>query len=504
MLTNDGRLLIAKNDAAALAILPQMINRHGLITGATGTGKTISLQVIAESMSALGIPVFITDIKGDVSGMAAAGAENKVIAERRASMGLDAEGYAFAGVPVCFWDIFGKQGHPLRTTVSEMGPLLLSRILDLNDTQTGVLQALFRIADDGGLLLLDLKDLRKLVEYVSEKEVRAQISATYGNIASASLGAIQRGLLTLEEQGGDVFFGEPGLSLQDLMRVGDGGKGMVNILAADRLMQSPRVYAAFLLWLLSEFYESLPEVGDLPKPKMALFFDEAHLLFANAPKMLLERIEQVVRLVRSKGVGVYFITQNPADIPESVLAQLGNRVQHALRAYTPKERKAVRAAADSFRENPAFKTEDVITELGVGEALVSLLDAKGIPGMVERAFMLPPMSRIGAIGESDREAAMKQSLLFGRYENVVDRESAYEILHARVVERAQAEAAEAQAIADAKAAKAKAKEKGQGSFAGNLMNDFLKKTKQSVTRNVANEVGRTLIRGVLGSLFGRK
>ncbi len=500
MLTNDGRLLVAKNDVTELVILPQMINRHGLITGATGTGKTISLQVLAESMSALGVPVFITDIKGDVSGVAKAGVENKIIKERVDGMKLLDAGYAFRGVPVSFWDIFGVQGHPLRTTISEMGSLLIARILDLNDTQTGVLQVLFRMADDGGLLLLDLKDLRKLVEYVSDNSIRKQVAQSYGNIASSSLGAIQRGLLTLEEQGGDVFFGEPSLELHDLMRTGEGGKGIVNILAADKLMQSPRVYAAFLLWLLSEFYESLPEVGDLPKPKMALFFDEAHLLFANAPKMLLERIEQVVRLVRSKGVGVYFITQNPADIPESVLAQLGNRVQHALRAYTPKEQKAVRAAAGAFRENPAFKTVDVITELSVGEALVSLLDAKGIPGMVERALMLPPQSQIGPLAEGERDAFRKQSPLFGRYEQAADRESAYEILTARVLQRAQEEEAIARAAAEAKAAKSKKNE----SFAGGLMTDFLKKTKQSVTRNVANEVGRTLIRGVLGSLFGKR
>ncbi len=501
MLTKDSRLLIAANDRARLALLPNMLNRHGLITGATGTGKTVSLQVIAESISALGVPVFITDIKGDVSGVSAPGAENAVIKQRMESMRLAEEGDAFRGCPVCFWDIFGQQGHPLRTTISEMGPLLISRILDLNDTQAGVLQILFRVADDSGLLLLDLKDLRKLVEYVSEKENRAQLTQTYGNIAPASLGAIQRGLLTLEEQGGDVFFGEPALAPTDFLRTGEGGKGVVNILAADRLMQSPRVYASFLLWLLSEFYESLPEVGDLPKPKLVLFFDEAHLIFSNAPKVLLERIEQVVRLIRSKGVGVYFITQNPADVPESVLTQLGNRVQHALRAYTPKERKAVRAAAESFRPNPVFKTEDVITELGVGEVLVSLLDSKGIPGVVERAFMLPPEGRIGPIGESERGLIIRQSLLFGRYDGVVDRESAYEILTARVLERARVEAAEAQAVADAKAAKAKKVETG---FAGGLMNDFLKKTKQSVTRNVANQVGRTLIRGILGGLFGGK
>jgi DNA helicase HerA-like ATPase len=500
MLTKDGRLLIAKNDTTELSILPNMLNRHGLITGATGTGKTVSLQVLAESISSLGVPVLITDIKGDVSGISTAGTENPKIKERVDAMRLADAGYAFRGSPVCFWDIFGEKGHPLRATISEMGPLLISRVLDLNDTQTGVLQILFRIADDGGLLLLDLKDLRKLVEFVSQKENRAQFMQSYGNIAPASLGAIQRGLLTLEEQGGDVFFGEPALQLHDFLRTGEGGKGVVNILAADKLMQSPRVYAAFLLWLLSEFYENLPEVGDLPKPKIVLFFDEAHLLFSDAPKILLERIEQVVRLVRSKGVGIYFITQNPADIPETVLAQLGNRVQHALRAYTPKEQKAVRAAAGSFRPNPAFKTEDAITELGVGEALVSTLDEKGAPRVVERAPMLPPESRIGAISPEDREMIVKQSLLFGRYETVTDRESAYELLTARVLQQLEEAEATIRAEAEAKAAKTRKKD----SVAGGLLGDFMKKTQQSVTRNIANQVGRSLIRGILGSLFGKR
>lgn len=494
MLTQDGRLLIAKNENQELVILPNMINRHGLITGATGTGKTVSLQVIAESMSAAGVPVFITDIKGDVSGIAKAGAENAKIRQRMDSMKLEAEGYTFKGCPVCFWDIFGKDGHSLRATTSEMGPIPISRILDLNDTQTGVLQLVFRIADDNGLLLLDFKDLRKMVEYIADKDNRAQFSQTYGNIASATLGAIQRGLLTLEDQGGAVFFGEPALNIRDLLKTTSDGKGVVNLMAADRLMQSPRVYAAFLLWLLSELYESLPEVGDLPKPKLALFFDEAHLLFSNAPKALLERIEQVVRLIRSKGVGIYFITQNPADIPETVLTQLGNRVQHALRAYTPKEQKSVRAAADAFRPNPAFKTEDVITNLAVGEALVSLLDPKGIPSVVERVQMLPPESQIGPLTPEERQNQIRASLLFGQYENVLDRESAYEILTARVLQKSQESAA---------AATAKGK-KGDESFVGGLLTDFAKKTQQSVTRNIANQVGRSLIRGILGSLLGGK
>ena len=490
MLTKQGQLLIAKNDAESLAILPEMANRHGVITGATGTGKTVSLQVIAESMSALGIPVFITDIKGDVSGIAKAGSDNPKITKRVEDMKLADEGYSFQGCPVCFWDIFGKDGHPLRTTISDMGPLLLSRILDLNDTQAGVLQLVFRIADDNGLLLLDLKDIRKMTEYVGEK--RAEFSRTYGNIATPTLGAIQRGLLSLEEQGGDIFFGEPALDVHDLIQRSK-GKGVVNIMAADRLMQSPRIYAAFLLWLLSELYETLPEAGDLEQPKLVLFFDEAHLLFSNAPKALLEKIEQVVRLIRSKAVGVYFITQSPADIPETVLAQLGNRVQHALRAYTPKEQKAVRAAAEAFRPNPAFKTEDAITTLGVGEALVSLLDGKGAPGVVEKASMLPPESQIGPITADERQELIKKSLLYGQYERVVDRESAYEKLSARVLEKTPEETG-----------KGRGKKDDDKGFVGELVTDFAKKTQQSITRNLANQVGRSLIRGILGSLFGGK
>ena len=493
MLTKEGTLLIAKNDSASLEILPAMANRHGLVTGATGTGKTVSLQVMAESMSALGVPVFITDIKGDVSGIAKAGSDSPGIRKRVDGMGLAKRGFSFQGCPVCFWDIFGRDGHPLRTTISEMGPVLISRILDLNDTQSGTLQLIFRIADDNGLLLLDFKDLRKMTEFVAIKENRSQFSQAYGNLAPATLGAIQRGLLTLEEQGADAFFGEPGLDIGDLMRRSPDGKGIVNIMASDRLMQSPRVYAAFLLWLMSELFEQIPEAGDLDRPKLVLFFDEAHLLFSNAPKALLEKIEQVVRLIRSKGVGIFFITQNPADIPETVLAQLGNRVQHALRAYTPKEQKAVRAAAEAFRPNPAFKTEDAITALGVGEALVSLLDAKGVPGVVERASMLPPESQIGPVTGDERQALIRQSALFGRYENAVDRESAYEKLTARILQK----------TADDAAAAAKPK-KGDDSFLGDLVTDFAKKTKQSITRNIANEVGRSLIRGVLGGLFGGK
>lgn len=491
MLDKDGQLLIAKSDAMSLALLPAMANRHGLITGATGTGKTVTLQVIAESLSALGVPVFITDIKGDVSGIASAGGGDAKVDERARKMGLAESGFSYQGSPVCFWDIFGKDGHPLRATISEMGPLLIGRILDLNDTQQGVLQLLFRIADDNGLLLLDLKDLRKLTEFVGQN--RAQFSATHGNIASATIGAIQRGLVGLEEQGGDVFFGEPALDVFDLLQRRQ-GRGVVNVLAADRLMQSPRIYGSFLLWLLSELYEKLPETGDLEQPKLVLFFDEAHLIFTNAPKALLEKIEQVVRLIRSKAVGVYFVTQNPADIPETVLAQLGNRVQHALRAYTPREQKAVRAAADSFRPNPAFKTEDAITEMGVGEALVSFLDDKGIPAMVERSKVLPPESRIGPLTADERRNEIQKSQLYGQYERVIDRESAYEVLSRRVEENA------AQAESEGKGRKAK----NDDGVLGGLIGEFAKKTQQSITRNIANQVGRSLVRGILGGLFGGK
>lgn len=490
MLTPQGNLLIAKSGSRDLAILPAMANRHGLITGATGTGKTVSLQVIAESFSAQGVPVFITDIKGDVSGIAKPGNANEKIQKRIDGMALADKGFAFQGCPVCFWDIFGRQGHPLRTTVSEMGPILISRILDLNDTQTGVLQLVFRIADDNGLLLLDLKDLRKMTEFVADN--RAEFSKSYGNIATPTLGAIQRGLLGLEEQGGDVFFGEPALDVFDLMQRVQ-GKGVVSLMAADKLMQSPRIYAAFLLWLMSELFENLPEAGDLSQPKLALFFDEAHLLFSNAPKALLEKIEQVVRLIRSKGVGIYFITQNPADIPESVLAQLGNRVQHALRAYTPKEQKAVRAAADAFRPNPEFKTEEAITSLAVGEALVSFLDGEGVPSVVEKAQVLPPESRIGPLVDDERAEFLQKSRIYGQYERVVDRESAYEILTAKVLQKAE----------EAERGKAKSGKPERG-IVGDLVSDLAKKTQQSISRNIANQVGRSLIRGLLGGLLGRK
>src|SRR5580693_9001094 len=412
-----------------LYLLAGMSNRHGLVAGATGTGKTVTLQVMAEALSSIGVPVFAADVKGDLSGISQAGKSSPKFEERVKTMGL--EPVIFSGCPVVFWDVFGKQGHPVRATVSEMGPLLLSRILNLNDTQTGVLTLVFKIADDHGLLLLDMKDLQAMLQHVSEnaKEYQTQ----YGNVSAASVGAIQRGLVAVGQQGGDLFFGEPALNIEDLLQVDANGKGVVNILAADQLMQSPQLYATFLLWLLSELFEKLPEVGDPEKPKLVFFFDEAHLLFNDLPSVLQNRIEQVVRLIRSKGVGVFFVTQNPIDVPDTVLSQLGNRVQHALRAFSPKDQKAVKAAAQTFRANPKLNVEAVITELGVGEALVSFLDAQGIPGVVERAMVMPPHSQIGPITPEQRTEIIKSSVVAGVYETAVDRESAYEKLKGKAM-----------------------------------------------------------------------
>jgi DNA helicase HerA-like ATPase len=422
---------------AAPECAPQYVNlpyanRHGLITGATGTGKTVSLQVMAEGFSAAGVPVFCADIKGDLAGIAAVGEVKDFIAKRNEAIGFTAE-YKTAAAPVVFWDLFGKEGHPVRTTISEMGPLLLSRLLDLNDTQEGVLNIAFRIADDEGLLILDLKDLQALLAHVADKA--DEITTRYGNVAKATIGTVQRSLLVLEQQGGAGFFGEPALDIKQLIRTTTDGRGIVNVLAAATLMQSPRLYATFLLWLLSELFEDLEEIGDPEKPRLVFFFDEAHLLFNDAPKALLEKIEQVVRLIRSKGVGVYFVTQNPMDVPEIVLAQLGNRVQHALRAYTPRETKAVKTAAETFRPNPAFSTYDAITQLGTGEALVSTLEDKGIPSMVQRTLMRPPSSRIGAITPEERRQVIAMSPIGAIYDNVVDRQSAFEVLTARVETR---------------------------------------------------------------------
>src|SRR5512136_2803845 len=419
-------LLIAKGKSD-VSILPKMANRHGLIAGATGTGKTVTLRVMAEQFSKIGVPIFMADLKGDLSGFPLPGGENPKVKERVQKLGCP--DFTFEGYPVVFWDVFGEQGHPVRTTISEMGPLLLSRILNLNEIQSGVLTLVFKIADDNGFLLLDLKDLRAMAQFVGDNA--DQFKTQYGNISAASIGAIQRNLLTLDEQGGSKFFGEPALNLQDFMQTDKSGKGVINILAADKLMQSPRLYATFLLWMLSELFEQLPEVGDPQKPNLIFFFDEAHLLFDDAPKILVEKIEQVVRLIRSKGIGVYFITQNPLDLPETVLGQLGNRVQHALRAFTPKDQKNVKAAADTFRASPKLNVAKAITELEVGEALVSVLDEKGAPTVVERALIYPPRSRLTPLTAEERSKIIQGSALYGHYEKVVDRESAYEKLKAR-------------------------------------------------------------------------
>ena len=415
--------LYVAHGSTPLYMKANMLNRHGLIAGATGTGKTVSLQVLAEAFSAEGIPVFMADVKGDLSGIGKPGVMNKIIAKRIEDFGL--KDFSFNSYPICFYDVFGKQGHPMRATISGMGPLLLSRLLNLNEVQTGALNLVFRIADENGLLLIDMKDLRSMLEHVGNNA--KQFTTSYGTVSSVSIGAIQRGLLTLEDQGGNVFFGEPDFDIHDLMRTQE-GKGVINILAADKLMQAPTLYSTMLLWMLSDLYEKLPEAGDLPKPKLVFFFDEAHLLFNDSPKVLIDKIEKIVRLIRSKGVGVYFVSQNPSDIPDNVLGQLGNRIQHALRAYTPRDQKAVKVAAQTFRPNPALNTEQVITELGVGEALVSFLDEAGRPSMVERAVMLSPHSQIGPVSDEERAEFIKKSQLQGKYEAFFDRKSAYEIL----------------------------------------------------------------------------
>ena len=487
-------LPIARHGDLVLDLLPALANRHGLITGATGTGKTVSLQVIAERMSGIGVPVFMADVKGDLAGVSQAGAMSPKLGERLKTIGADAP--AFAAMPVVFWDVFGEQGHPVRATVSDLGPLLLGRILDLNETQQGVLAIVFKLADDNGLLLLDLKDLRALLQYAADNAQSLQ--ASYGNIAAASVGAIQRGLLKLEQQGGDKFLGEPMLNIDDLLQT-DGGRGFVNILAADKLMQSPQLYATMLLWLLSELYERLPEVGDRDKPKLVFFFDEAHLLFSDAPKVLLDKIEQVVRLVRSKGIGVFFVTQNPLDVPDIVLGQLGNRVQHALRAFTPRDQKAVKAAAETMRANPKLDTEKAITELGVGEALISFLDDKGRPNMVERAYVLPPASRIGPITPDERKAVMANSPVKGTYDKVVDRDSAYE----KLANRAAVSAGASNASTGSGGFMDSLKGSLGGLMTGSGRKDSLVEAMaKSAVRTMGSTVGREIVRGVLGSLLG--
>jgi DNA helicase HerA-like ATPase len=541
-----GKLLIGKGDAPQYLHLP-LANRHGLIAGATGTGKTITLQLLAESLSRAGVPAFCADVKGDLSGVSQAGKPNPKLEARARELG-EAD-YAYEGAPVIFWDVFGQQGHPIRATVAEMGPLLLSRMLDLNETQEGVLNIAFKLADDQGLLLLDFKDLTAMLSFVAESA--GELTTAYGNVSKATVGTIQRRLLTLEQQGAESFFGEPALELADLMLVTPDGRGAINVLAADRLMASPRLYATFLLWLLSELFEELPEVGDLEKPKLVFFFDEAHLLFNDAPKALVEKVEQVVRLIRSKGVGIYFITQNPIDVPPTVLGQLGNKVQHALRAFTPVERKAIRAAADSFRPNPKFRTEDAITELAVGEALVSTLQPGGVPGIVERARVCPPRSRMGPATPEERKSLMGLSPVGHKYDQSVDRESAYEILQDRATSVAEDVAphspwgtAPAPQRADANpwgvepgGAAASSRRIGGGSTPrrraaprppepepatsgglGDLLGGILgsgnsrrqspaeamvKSAMRSMGSNVGRQVGNAIVRGVLGSILKR-
>ena len=493
-------LLVAKS-AIELYLLPPLANRHGLIAGATGTGKTVTLQRIAEGLSRIGVPVFMADVKGDLAGLSHPGEAKGKIKERIESLKLDV---AFEACPVVFWDAFGTQGHPVRATISEMGPLLLARMLGLNETQAGVLTLAFKIADDNGLLLLDLKDLRALLTHVGDNA--KQFTTQYGNISTASIGAIQRGLLTIESQGGDKFFGEPALNLDDLMQTDGRGRGVINVLAADKLMNSPKLYSTLLLWLLSELFERLPEVGDPDKPKLVFFFDEAHLLFNDAPAALLEKIEQVVRLIRSKGVGVFFVTQNPLDIPDTVLGQLGNRVQHALRAFTPRDQKAVKSAATTLRANPRLNVETVITELGVGEALVSFLDDKGRPTVVERAFVVPPGTRIGPVTAQERDKLIKASAVAGVYDKAEDRESAYEKLTKRVAEE----------LPQSKGKPAAAEQAGKPAEGGGLMDIFTGSTgprggrregaieaaAKSAARAVGSQIGREIVRGVLGGIFG--
>ncbi len=478
--------LIAKGESE-ISLLPGMANRHGLIAGATGTGKTVTLRVLAEQFSRIGVPVFMADVKGDLASICKAGGDNTKVAERIQKLGLS--DFHFEAYPVVFWDIFGDLGHPVRTTISDMGPLLLSRLLNLNDTQSGVLGLVFKIADDNGYLLLDLKDLRSMVQFVGENA--DQFRVQYGNVSTASIGAIQRNLLALDEQGGARFFGEPALTIDDLIQTDQSGKGMINILSAEKLIQSPKVYATFLLWILAELFEQLPEVGDPQKPKLVFFFDEAHLLFEDTPDALREKIEQVVRLIRSKGVGVYFVTQNPLDLPDTVLGQLGNRVQHALRAFTPREQKAVKAAAETFRTNPKLDITRAILELEVGEALVSVLDKKGSPTIVERAFILPPGSSLTLLTPEERKNIIRASVLYGHYEKEIDRESAHEKLKVRAEEKALQQQQQIEQ-------KEKASAAGQKSQTADLLGAFAK----SAVRAVGSQVGRQIMRGIFGSMLG--
>ncbi|MGM8755108.1 DUF853 domain-containing protein [Enterobacter chuandaensis] len=492
-------LLIARTLEKELYLLPAMANRHGLITGATGTGKTVTLQKLAESLSEIGVPVFMADVKGDLTGVAQEGTASEKLLERLKNIGIT--NWTPHGNPVVVWDIFGEKGHPVRATVSDLGPLLLARLLNLNDVQSGVLNIIFRIADDQGLLLLDFKDLRAITQYIGDNAKSFQNQ--YGNISSASVGAIQRGLLTLEQQGAEHFFGEPMLDIKDWMRTDSNGKGIINILSSEKLYQMPKLYAASLLWMLSELYEQLPEAGDLEKPKLVFFFDEAHLLFNDAPQVLLDKIEQVIRLIRSKGVGVWFVSQNPSDIPDNVLGQLGNRVQHALRAFTPKDQKAVKAAAQTMRANPAFDTEAAIQALGTGEALISFLDAKGSPSIVERAMVIAPCSRMGPVTDDERNGLINHSPVYGKYEDEVDRESAFEMLQKGVQATTESQ--------DAPAAKGQSVAVDDGILGG--LKDILFGTTgprggkrdgvvQTMAKSAARQVTNQIVRGMLGSLLG--
>ena len=508
MFDNNHHAFIAINDEKEVCLVPRMANRHGLITGATGTGKTVTLQTLSETFSDMGVPVFAADMKGDLSGVAKIGGNKESVNKRVEQYNLHEKGFEYKPFPVRFWDVFGEQGHPVRTTVTSMGPLLLERLLNLNETQGAILTMAFRIADDNDLLLIDLKDLQKMLQFIGDN--RQEFITRYGNISPASIGAIQRGLMRLESEGADKFFGEPDLEITDFIQT-EQGKGVINILAADKLMSSPRVYTTFLLWLLDDLYETLPEVGDLDKPKLIFFFDEAHLLFNDMPSSLLEKVEQIVRLIRSKGVGVYFCTQNPADIPPAILGQLGNRIQHALRAYTPNDQKAVRVAANTFRTNPAFDTVEAITQLNTGEALVSFLDEKGAPQMVERANILPPQGQIGPITVGERDQLIRSSLIYGVYENYIDRESAYEILskkqelleeerkraeeekeRIRQQKEAQKAALEAERVKRAEARQRKA-DRG-------ILGEFIDQVGKSTKRQISYQIGRSITRGIFGAL----
>ncbi|MBN1365803.1 MAG: DUF853 domain-containing protein [Syntrophaceae bacterium] len=503
-------LVIAMSQGSEISLLPQMANRHGLITGATGTGKTVTLQKMAESFASIGVPVFMADVKGDLSGIGASGVSSEKLLKRLEGIGI--KEFKPRSNTTVFWDVYGKSGHPVRATISDMGPLLLARLLNLNETQSGVLQIVFKIADDNGLLLIDLKDLRAMVHFVGDNAKK--FKTEYGNISAASIGAIQRGLLTIEEQGADKFFGEPMLDISDLIQTDSEGRGVMNILSADQLYNNSKLYSTFLLWMLAELFEQLPEIGDPEKPKLVFFFDEAHLLFNDAPKALLEKIEQVVRLIRSKGVGVYFVTQNPLDIPDTVLAQLGNRVQHALRAFTPRDQQAVKTAASTMRQNPAFNAVQAITELGVGEALISFLDEKGRPAVVERSFVIAPCSRMGALTDDERLDAIKASTIYGHYEKTVDRESAYEKIHGDERETTR-EGKPAIKVKD-KNDPVKEEEGFLGGIGGSLgkiifgstgprggqKDGMVQAAAKSVARSIGSSVGREIIRGVLGSILG--